>query len=200
MEPRSRETTPTKEDLDFIVDDGYRHDEDPDYVPNEKYLVSGKEFKKLTRNAKKLGAESLDYSTRKNNKYMATLPSGKKVHFGSPKYPDFTIHKDKERRDKYLTRATKIKNKKGDNKMSFNGTLIYPINPSKDIDLNGKYYIINDEFFYLFEKIEERLENLASKFSLLRYEKNKEILYGDISSCFINIASELRNFKNDLKK
>ena len=26
MEPRSRETTPTKEDLDFIVDDGYRHD------------------------------------------------------------------------------------------------------------------------------------------------------------------------------
>ena len=65
MEPRSRETTPTKEDLDFIVDDGYRHDVDPDYVPDEKYLVSGKEFKKLTQNAKKLGADSLDYSTRK---------------------------------------------------------------------------------------------------------------------------------------
>ena len=66
METRSRETTPTKEDLDFIVDDGYRHDEDPDYVPNDKHLVSGKEFKKLTQNAKKLGAESFDYSTRKN--------------------------------------------------------------------------------------------------------------------------------------
>ena len=118
MEPRSRETTPTKEDLDFIVDDGYRHDVDPDYVPvyvpDEKYLVSGKEFKKLTRNAKKLGAESLDYSTRKNNKYMATLPSGKKVHFGSPNYPDYTIHKDKDRRDKYLARAKKIKNKSGE--------------------------------------------------------------------------------------
>ena len=99
--------------MDFIVDDGYRHDEDPDYVPNEKYLVSGKEFKKLTRNAKKLGAESLDYSTRKNNKYMATLSNGKKVHFGSPKYPDYLTHKDKERRDKYLARATKIKNKQG---------------------------------------------------------------------------------------
>ena len=37
MEPRSRETTPTKEDLD--------------YVPNDKHLVSGKEFKKLTQNA-----------------------------------------------------------------------------------------------------------------------------------------------------
>ena len=33
MEPRSRETTPTKEDLEFIVDDGYRHDVDPVYVP-----------------------------------------------------------------------------------------------------------------------------------------------------------------------
>ena len=42
---------------------------------------------------------------------MATLPGGKKVHFGSPKYPDYTIHKDKERRDKYLSRAMKIKNR-----------------------------------------------------------------------------------------
>ena len=107
MEPRSRETTHTKDDLDFIVDDGYRHDEDLDYVLDKKNLVSGKEFKKLIRNAKKLGAESLDYSTRKNNKYMATLPSGKKVHFGSSKYPDYLTHKDKDRRDKYLARATK---------------------------------------------------------------------------------------------
>ena len=99
---------PTQEDLDFIVDDGYNHDEDPTYEPkdshssdeDDKYVVSGKEFKKLTRNAKKLGAESLDYSSRKNNKYMATLPGGKKIHFGSPNYPDYLIHKDKERREK----------------------------------------------------------------------------------------------------
>ena len=115
MEPRSRETTPTKEDLDFIVDDGYRYDEDPDYIPpNEKFILTGDKFTRLTRRAKKLGAESLDYSTRKNNKYMATLPSGKKVHFGSPNYPDYLIHKDKDRRDKYLARATKIKNKQGE--------------------------------------------------------------------------------------
>ena len=113
MKPRSKDK-PTKEDLDFIVDDGYKNDEDPDYVPNEKYILTGSEFKRLTRNAKKLGAESLDYSTRKNNKYMATLPSGKKVHFGSPKYPDYLTHKDKDRRDKYLARAIKIKNKKGE--------------------------------------------------------------------------------------
>ena len=46
MELRSRETTPTEEDLDFIVDEGYNHDEDPDYVPNEKYDVTGSEIKK----------------------------------------------------------------------------------------------------------------------------------------------------------
>ena len=85
---------PTKEDIDFIVEDGYNHDEDPTYEPkdscssdDDKYVVSGKEFKKLTRKAKKLGAESLDYSKRKNNKYVGTLSSGKKIHFGSSQYP-----------------------------------------------------------------------------------------------------------------
>ena len=111
---RSRESTPDSEDS-FIVDDGYKHYEDPDYTPNnEKYLVTGKDFKKLTKKAQKLGAESLDYSSRKNNKYMVTLPEGKKVHFGSPKYPDYLYHKDQERRDKYLARASKIKNRQGE--------------------------------------------------------------------------------------
>ena len=112
---------PTQEDLDFIVDDGYNHDEDPTYEPkdssssdDDKYVVSGKEFKKLTRKAKKLGAESLDYTTRKNNKYVATLSSGKKINFGSPNYRDYLIHQDKDRRDRYLARAKKIKNKLGE--------------------------------------------------------------------------------------
>ena len=102
------ETTPSKEELDIVVD------VNPDYDSNDKYLVTGKEFKKLTQNAKKLGAESLDYSTRKINKYMVTLKSGKKVHFGSSKYEDYLTHKDKDRRDIYLARATKIKNKQGE--------------------------------------------------------------------------------------
>ena len=42
------------------------------------------------------------------------LPNGKKVHFASPKYSDYLIHKDKDRRDKYLARATRIKNKSGE--------------------------------------------------------------------------------------
>ena len=77
-------------------------------------ILIGPEFDKLIDKAKDLGAISLDYSSRKNNKYMVKLPGGKKVHFGSPKYEDYTIHKDKERRDKYLSRATKIKNKQGE--------------------------------------------------------------------------------------
>ena len=100
----STETTSTKENTDFKADD----------VIQEKYVLTGAEFKKLIKNAKNLGAESLDYSPRKNNKYMVKLPGGKKVHFGSSKYEDYTVHKDKERRDKYRARATKIKNKKGE--------------------------------------------------------------------------------------
>ena len=45
---------------------------------------------------------------------MVTLKSGKKVHFGSTTYTDYLTHKDKERREKYLTRAKKIKNKQGE--------------------------------------------------------------------------------------
>ena len=113
---------PTEEDKNFIVEDGYNHDEDPTYEPKDfsssdednKYVVIGKEFKKLTEKAKKLGAESLDYSTRKNNKYVATLSVGKKILFGSAQYPDFLIHKNEERRDRYLARAKNIKNKQGE--------------------------------------------------------------------------------------
>ena len=109
------------EDQDFIVEDGYKHDKDPDYVPEEeessdddKYVVKGKDFQKLIKKAKKLGAESLDYSKRKNNKYVVKLPSGKNLHFGSSQYSDYLIHKDNERKEKYLSRAMKIKNKKGE--------------------------------------------------------------------------------------
>ena len=72
-----------------------------------KTVVTGEEFKKLQRKAKRLGAKSLDLSNRKNNKYVVEY-DGKKIHCGSIKYGDFLIHKDKVRRDKYLARAKKI--------------------------------------------------------------------------------------------
>ena len=79
----------------------------------KKTLVEGEDFKELQRRSKKLGAKSLDYSNRKNNKYVVEY-EGKKIHFGSNKYEDYLIHKDKERRKKYLLRAERITNKDGE--------------------------------------------------------------------------------------
>lgn len=77
-------------------------------------LLRENSFIKLQQKAKELGAQSLDYSKRKNSKYVVTLENGKQIHFGSPYYEDFLIHKDKTRQDNYLKRATKIRNKKGE--------------------------------------------------------------------------------------
>ena len=63
-------------------------------------------------------------STRKNNKYMVLTPNNKWIHFGHKKYKHFKDttglklyshldHNDKERKKRYLARATKIKNKSG---------------------------------------------------------------------------------------
>ena len=79
----------------------------------KKTLVEGDDFKKLQRKAKKLGAQYLDYSKRKNNKYVVEY-KGKKIHFGSTKYEDYLIHKVLERREKYLAKAKKNTNKNGD--------------------------------------------------------------------------------------
>ena len=43
-------------------------------------------------------------SSAKGKKYTATLPSGKKVHFGAKGYQDFTQHRDEARRKNYLAR------------------------------------------------------------------------------------------------
>ena len=79
---------------------------------SQNYLAQGDGFKKLQKKAKKLGASSLDYSKRKNYKYMIEY-NDKKIHFGSAKTEDYLTHKDPVRRDKYLTKAKKISNKDG---------------------------------------------------------------------------------------
>ena len=78
----------------------------------QKYLLQGDKFKSLQKTAKKLGATSLEYSKRKNYKYMVEY-NNKKIHFGSANSEDFITHKDPVRRDKYLTKAKKISNKDG---------------------------------------------------------------------------------------
>ena len=77
-----------------------------------KYLVQGDNFKKLQKKAKKLGADSLEYSKRKNYKYLIEYDN-KKIHFGSTNIEDYITHHDPVRRDKYLTKAKKITDKDG---------------------------------------------------------------------------------------
>ena len=48
-------------------------------------------------------------SPRKGKKWMIERPDGKRVHFGSSAYQDYTQHQDKERRDNYLRRSAGIK-------------------------------------------------------------------------------------------
>ena len=59
-------------------------------------------------------------STSKNKKYMVFNEDGKKVHFGSILYQDYTKHKDKKRRLNYLKRASNIKGNWRQNQFSPN--------------------------------------------------------------------------------
>ena len=78
----------------------------------QNFLVQGDDFKKLQKKAKKLGADSLQYSKRKNYKYLVEYDN-KKIHFGSANTEDYLTHKDAVRREKYLSKAKKITAKDG---------------------------------------------------------------------------------------
>ena len=78
--------------------------------PSQNYLVQGDNFKKLQKKAKKLGASSLDYSKRKNYKYIIEYDN-RKIHFGSANTEDYITHHDLVRREKHRAKAKKITNK-----------------------------------------------------------------------------------------
>ena len=78
----------------------------------QKFLVQEDDFKKLQKKAKKLGADSLDYSKRKNYKYVVEY-NDIKIHFGSAKTEDYVTHHDQVRREKYLSKAKRITDKDG---------------------------------------------------------------------------------------
>ena len=74
--------------------------------------MSKVKIQKITKKAKKLGAVSLDYSKRKNHKYLVEYDN-KNIHFGSANTEDYLTHKDPVRRDKYPAKAKKITDKDG---------------------------------------------------------------------------------------
>ena len=76
-----------------------------------KNVVTGKDFAKLTKKARKLGAESLDFSPRKNNKYVATLQMDRKFILVPPNIQIFlSIKLMLEKRD-ILREQRKLKTK-----------------------------------------------------------------------------------------
>ena len=79
---------------------------------SQKNLVPESELRKLRKKASILGADSLDYSKRKNYKYVVES-NDKKIHFGSIKTDDYINHHDHVQREKYLKKAKQIKDKDG---------------------------------------------------------------------------------------
>ena len=49
-------------------------------------------------------------SKTKDKKYDAVIDGKKTIHFGAKGYSDFTIHKDEERKDRYINRHKKTEN------------------------------------------------------------------------------------------
>ena len=66
----------------------------------------------LRNKAIRLGASDLEVSNRRYKKFVVTY-NGKKIHFGDIRYEDYTMHKDKARRDRYRARHKKILLKNG---------------------------------------------------------------------------------------
>ena len=79
---------------------------------SQKNLIPESELRKLRKKASILGADSRDYSKRKNYKYVVEY-NDKKIHFGSTKTDDYINHHDHVQREKYLKKAKQIKNKDG---------------------------------------------------------------------------------------
>lgn len=63
-------------------------------------------------------------SATKDKKFAVRTPDGKVVNFGQKGYDDFTKHRDEQRRENYLNRATNINGNWRRNKYSANNLAI----------------------------------------------------------------------------
>lgn len=75
-------------------------------------------------NRSNLKPRLVERSSRANKKYMVLDDNNKIVHFGVSNYEDYTVHKDEQRREAYLKRATAIKGNWKDNPFSPNSLSI----------------------------------------------------------------------------
>lgn len=63
--------------------------------------------------ARKYGIKEQVLTSEKPDKKLKVFKNGEWIHFGHPDYSDYTIHRDRVRRDRYKRRAGAIKDKEG---------------------------------------------------------------------------------------
>jgi hypothetical protein len=83
-------------------------------MDKEKEILEYSNPKKVFKEFKKMFPQGeIQLSTRKDKKYMVRgdFTNDKWVHFGQMFYQDFTKHKDKERRRRFLVRNERWKDK-----------------------------------------------------------------------------------------
>lgn len=78
-------------------------------VPKEDEIWEYSNPKKVYNRGKKYGI-TVYRSFKRGKKYMVLDDDEKWVHFGAMEYEDYTKHKDKERRERFLTRSSGWKN------------------------------------------------------------------------------------------
>ncbi len=76
---------------------------DKKFIPN---------LKLVNRWAKDRNLPKPELSERKNKK-LKVFYNGNWIHFGHPDYSDFSLHRDKERQERYLIRARNIRDTEG---------------------------------------------------------------------------------------
>jgi len=85
------------------------------------------DIKRVEKNARRYFGKKVPIylSSRKDKKFSVERPDGKMVSFGQQGYEDFTKHQDKERQQRYLARALKIKGDWRDDPFSPNNLSIH---------------------------------------------------------------------------
>ena len=113
--------------------------------------------------------------------------NGKKIHFGSLNTEDFIIHKDPDRRDKYLTKAMKISNKDGE--------LTYQL-PSYPNYWSVKHLNLKEIIFSLYKRMQlSSIENITEDNILFHTAKKHKVPNSKIKYQRIKIERKLPNGK-----
>lgn len=76
--------------------------------------MTARKLERVRAKARRLGfSERIDVSDRPTKKFVVTLASGARVHFGQNGAEDYLDHRDPERRRRFLLRARGIRDGEG---------------------------------------------------------------------------------------